>query len=259
MLRVLAIGDIVGKPGRSVLKEKLGEFRAQMDVDLCVANGENAAGGSGLTPDTAKDIFSAGADVITTGDHVWKKREIIKALMKDAPILRPENYPAGSPGQGFIIVSTDKGYDVGILLLQGRVFMEPMDCPFAAADRALQRIAGRAKVLIVDIHAEATSEKIAMGHHLDSRVSAVVGTHTHVQTADERILPGGTAYITDLGMTGPVHSVLGRRVDRVLKRFTTGLPTPFEVAGGIAQVEGALIDIDPATGRAQEIQRVHLE
>lgn len=258
MLRVLAIGDIVGKPGRTILKDRLADFRASNNVDLCVANGENAAGGSGLTPVTAEEIFNAGVDLITTGDHVWKKKEILKAFNKEAPILRPENLPEDAPGKGYILISTDTGCDVAVILLLGRVFMGPVDCPFKAVDRALARIAGRAKVLLVDMHAEATSEKVAMGYHLDSQVSAVFGTHTHIQTADERILPGGTAYITDLGMTGPIHSVLGRRVDRVLKRFITGMPTPFDVASGPAQICGAMMDIDPDTGHALEIKRVHL-
>jgi metallophosphoesterase (TIGR00282 family) len=258
MLRVLAIGDIVGKPGRFFLKERLQEFRTRMGVDFCLANGENAAGGSGLTPDTAAEIFKSGVDFITTGDHVWKKKEILRSLKNDAPILRPENYPEDSPGNGFMVMRTDRGCDIAVILLVGRVFMAPVDCPFRAVDRALERISGRAKIFLVDMHAEATSEKIAMGYHLDSRVSAVFGTHTHVQTADERILPGGTAYITDLGMTGPLHSVLGRRVDRVLNKFVTGLPSPFDVAGGAVQMCGAMIDIDPETGRAHAIERVKL-
>ncbi|MFH1998668.1 MAG: TIGR00282 family metallophosphoesterase [Planctomycetota bacterium] len=258
MVKVLAIGDIVGKPGRLVLLEKLADFRLKEKVDFCVANGENAAGGSGLTHDTAKDLFKAGVDLITTGDHVWKKKEIIKILTKEAPILRPVNYPEGTPGKGFTIFSTANGCDIAVILALGRVFMDPIDCPFQAVDRALSRIGGRAKIILVDMHAEATSEKVAMGYHLDSRVSVVFGTHTHIQTADERILPGGTAYITDLGMTGPIHSVLGRRVDRVLKRFITGLPSPFDVSSGPAQINGALIEIDATTGKAQKIERVNL-
>ncbi len=258
MVRILVIGDVVGKPGRSVLKEKLREFIEQQKVDFCIANGENAAGGSGLTPDTANDLFKAGVDLITMGDHVWKKKEILKILTGQTPILRPENLPEDSPGRGFIVVTSEKGINIGVILLVGRVFMTPADCPFHAVDRALSRIAGRAKVILVDMHAEATSEKVAMGYHLDSRVSVVFGTHTHVQTADERILAGGTAYITDLGMTGPIHSVLGRRVDRVLKRFITGLPTPFDVAGGDVQLCGILVDVDPETGRSLGIERVAL-
>jgi len=258
MLRVLTIGDVVGKPGRLILKEKLPDFKTSRKVDFCITNGENAAGGSGLTPDTSDDLFKAGVDLITTGDHVWKKKDILKLFRKDARVLRPENYPEGSPGQGFIVVTTKAGCDLAVVLLQGRVFMTPVDCPFIAVDKVLQRIGGRARVILVDMHAEATSEKVAMGYHLDSRVSAVVGTHTHIQTADERILPGGTAYITDLGMTGPSHSVLGRRVDRVLKRFVTGMPSPFDVANGPSQICGALIEIDTETGKARNIERVYL-
>ena len=178
MLKVLAIGDIVGKPGRAILGNRLKAFRASHQVDFCFANAENAAGGSGLTPDTAEEIFASGVDVITTGDHVWKKKEIIKSLKKGAPILRPENLPEGSPGKGYIILPTEKGCDVAVILLMGRVFMEPADCPFHAADRVLNRIAGRSKVLLVDMHAEATSEKVAMGYYLDDRVSAVFGIIT---------------------------------------------------------------------------------
>lgn len=259
MVKVLTIGDIVGKPGRLVLKEKLPELKEKEKVDFCVANGENAAGGSGLTRETSKDLFKAGVDLITTGDHVWKKKEIIKILTKDALIVRPENYPEGTPGKGHIIATTENGCNIAVILLLGRVFMDPIDCPFKAVDRALARIAGRADVILVDMHAEATSEKVAMGYYLDSRVSAVFGTHTHIQTSDEKILTGGTAYITDLGMTGPAYSVLGRRVDRVLKRFTTGLPTPFDVSTGPAQINGALIDIDQTTGRARSIKRVFIK
>jgi len=258
MLRVLVIGDIVGKPGRDILKEKLPDFKVKQKIDLCIANGENAAGGSGLTSETARDIFKADVDIITTGDHVWRKKEIIKALKKGVPILRPENLPEGSPGKGYIIVTTDKGCDVAVVLLLGRVFMEPVNCPFHAVDNVLNIVKGRAKVVLVDMHAEATSEKVAMGYYLDSKVSAVYGTHTHVQTADECILDGGTAYITDLGMTGPIYSVLGRRVDRVLKKFVTGLPTPFDVASGPTRISGAIIDIDTKTGLAKDIKRVNI-
>lgn len=257
-VRVLAIGDIVGKPGRVALKTKLPDLRAQEGVDFCFANGENAAGGSGLTSETAGDLFKAGVDVITTGDHVWKKKEILKTFKKNSPILRPENFPEGTPGKGFIVFTTEKGAELAVVLLLGRVFMNPIDCPFLAADRVLERIAGRARLILVDIHAEATSEKIAMGHYLDGRVSAVLGTHTHVQTADEKILPKGTAYLSDLGMTGPSFSILGRRVDRVVKRFVTGMPTPFDVAGGGTQINGAIVDIDVDTGRAAAIRRVNL-
>lgn len=257
-IRVLAIGDVVGKPGRSIIKARLPDFRTEEKVDFCFANGENAAGGSGLTRDTAQDLFKGGVDVITTGDHVWKKKEIVKTFGKDSPILRPENFPEGTPGKGYFIFSTDRGVEIAVVLLLGRVFMNPIDCPFRAVDKVLERIGGRASLILVDMHAEATSEKVAMGYHLDGRVSAVVGTHTHIQTADEKILPKGTAYLTDLGMTGPSHSVLGRRVDRVLKRFITGMPSPFDIAPGGAQINGALIDLDAETGRATAIRRVNL-
>jgi len=240
MLRILAIGDVVGKPGRIMLKERLNTFIADRGVDFCIANGENAAGGSGLTP-------------------ALNKKEIIRAFNGKGTILRPANYQDGTPGSGFAVVNTDKGVDVAVILLLGRVFMDPIDCPFSAVDRTLARIAGRAKVIIVDMHAEATSEKKAMGYYLDSRVSAVLGTHTHVQTSDECILSGGTAYITDLGMTGPTYSILGRRVDRVLKRFTTGMPASFDVAKGPSQLNGVMVDIDTDTGLALKIDRFVLD
>lgn len=259
ILKILCIGDIVGSPGRKIVKRFVPEFRAEKSIDLVIANAENAAGGSGLTPDLAKSLFSSGIDVLTTGDHVWRKREIISAMEKGLPIVRPENCPVGVPGKGVVIVTTDQGFEVAVILLLGRVFLKPIDCPFKAVDRALDRLGGRTRVIIVDMHAEATSEKIAMGYYLDSRVSAMVGTHTHVATADERVLEGGSAYITDLGMTGPLNSVLGRKIEKVLYNFTTGLPAAFDVASGPTMLNGALIEVDRETGKAVSIERVHFE
>jgi len=258
ILKILFIGDIVGSPGRKALSRLLSEFKEERGIDLCVANAENAAGGSGLTPPLAKDLLSFGVDVMTTGDHVWRRREIISAMNNGLPILRPANCPTGVPGVGSLVV-TAAGFEVAVILLLGRVFMKPVDCPFAAVDRALKRLAGRTRIILVDMHAEATSEKIAMGWHLDSRVSAVLGTHTHVATADERILPGGTAYITDVGMTGPVNSVLGRSVEKVLYHFTTGLPAPFDIASGPVMVNGVQVDVDRDTGRAVRIERFRID
>jgi len=259
ILKVLCIGDIVGSPGRKIVKKFVPQFRVEKSVDLVIANAENAAGGSGLTPDLARSLLSCGVDVLTTGDHVWRKREIMSAMEKGLPIVRPENCPVGVPGKGVVVVTTDQGFEVAVILLLGRVFLKPIDCPFKAVDRALERLGGRTRLIIADMHAEATSEKVAMGYHLDSRVSAVVGTHTHVATADERVLDGGTAYITDLGMTGPTNSVLGRRIEKVLYNFTTGLPAAFDVAPGPSMLNGALIEIDRETGKAVGIERIHFE
>lgn len=258
-LKILCIGDIVGQPGRKAVKGALSGLRDERGLDLVIANAENAAGGSGLTMDLAKELLSVGVDVITTGDHVWRKREIIAAMDKGLPILRPENFPPGVPGKGAIVVTTRNGFEVVVVLLLGRVFMKPADCPFLAVDRVLDRMAGRSKVVLVDMHAEATSEKIAMGYHLDKRVSGVFGTHTHVATADECILPGGTAYITDIGMTGPMISILGRKVEKVLYHFKTGLPVAFDVASGPTMLNGVQIDVDQETGRATRIERIRID
>ncbi len=258
-LKILAIGDIVGRPGRELLKKKLPGFIADKKIDFCIANAENAAGGSGLTPAIAEELLKCGVHVLTTGDHVWRRREIVRAIDKGLPVLRPENCPPGAPGKGNIVTSCENGFEIAVVLLLGRVFMGPNDCPFRAVDQVLRKLGGRTKVVIVDMHAEATSEKIAMGFYLDSRVSAVVGSHTHVQTADDKILSGGTAYITDMGMTGPINSVLGRRTDRVIYHFTTGIPAPFDVAGGPSMLNGVIIDVDQETGKALGIERVYLE
>lgn len=255
--RILAIGDVVGHPGRSILKERLPEFCRRELVDCVIANAENVSGGSGVMPSEAEELFRTGIHVLTTGDHVWGKKEIIPYIERTPNLLRPANYPAEQPGRGTALVETPGGVRVGVVHLLGRIFMNsPADCPFQAARRLVAELRARTPVVVVEIHGEATSEKVAMGWWLDGQASFVFGTHTHIQTADERVLPQGTAYITDLGMTGPYESVIGRRVDRVLRRFTTGMPAHFEVATGDVRLCGALATVDSESGRALEIRRV---
>ena len=254
-IRILAIGDIVGRPGRCFLRDHLADFVAREQVDLVIANGENVAGGLGITQALARDLHQYGVHVITTGDHVWRRADVCKAMAQDPYLLRPLNYPAGSPGSGVTTFAMPDGVAVRVINLMGRLFLEPVDCPFARIDRLLAAEPEPA-VTIVDFHAEATSEKLAMGWFLDGRVSAVLGTHTHVQTADERLLERGTAYITDIGMTGPRRSILGRKVERVIEKFRTRLYVPLDVASGEAQMCGAIVEVDPDTGRAAAIRRV---
>lgn len=254
-MKILIVGDIVGSPGRAALARIVGQMRAAGEVDFVVANAENSAGGRGLTPALAEELLQAGADVLTTGDHVWDQKELAKHIDKEPRILRPANYPPGCPGKGWITVETPAGR-ITVIDLVGRVFMGPADCPFRMADQILSVGAGLGKIIIVDLHGEATSEKIAMGRYLDGRVSAVVGSHTHVQTSDETIWPKGTAYITDLGMTGPKDSVLGRDVESILHKFLTGMPSPFEVASKDVSLEGVLVTVDEKTGKATKIKRV---
>ena len=255
-MKILFLGDIVGEPGRNALKVALPQLRKDSAVEFVIANAENAAGGSGITPRVTEELFSCGVDVLTSGDHIWKKRDVFDIIDKEPRILRPENFPSGAPGRGHNVFLTDRGVKVGVINLQGRVFMEPIDCPFQAARRVVEDIGPLCRIIIVDLHAEATSEKVAMGWFLDGRVSAVLGTHTHVQTADERILPQATAYITDVGMTGPLDSVIGRRTEAVLARFLSAIPQRFEVAQGNVQLQGVVVDVDEQTGRAKAIQRV---
>ncbi|MBW7909478.1 MAG: TIGR00282 family metallophosphoesterase [Kiritimatiellae bacterium] len=253
-LRILHIGDIVGSPGRRIFARLIPRLRAEWKLDAVIANAENAAAGRGLTPTLAEELFSAGADLLTLGDHTWDQKEILPYLIREPRVIRPANFAPDCPGKGWGKIDLPNGVRLHVLSLIGRVFMPPADCPFRTADAALQQI--RSPLVFTEIHAEATSEKIAIGRHLEGRVSSVVGTHTHVQTSDEAILPKGTAYITDLGMTGPKDSVLGRDVGSVLKKFITGLPTKFEVAENDIAMEGALITVDPTTGRASAIQRI---
>lgn len=255
-MKLLLIGDVVGRPGRVIVEREVRALREQHGVDLVVVNCENAAGGAGVTPSVADEFFRAGADVLTSGNHVWKKREAFELLKRDPRIIRPANYPDGAPGTGSTIIETLSGKKVGVLNLMGRVFMEPLDCPFRTADRELTRLKLVTPVIIVDMHAEATSEKVAMGWYLDGKVSCVFGTHTHIPTADERILPNGTAFITDVGMTGPYDSVIGRRVDQILQRFLSSLPTKSEVAEGNVQLRGLLVEVNPTTGKALSVERI---
>jgi metallophosphoesterase (TIGR00282 family) len=255
-VKILFIGDIVGSPGREAVKKLLPDLKKEYSLDFTIANAENAAGGSGITPKVAEELFSSGLDVLTSGDHIWKKREVFEIINEDGRILRPVNFPAGAPGCGEGVFKTKAGEKIGVINVNGRVFMEPLDCPFRAAIAAQEKLSRETKVIIVDIHAEATSEKVALGWYLDGKVSAVLGTHTHIQTADERLLPEGSAYITDVGMTGPYDSVIGRRVEDVLERFLSAIPTRFEVAEENVQLAGVVLDIDENTGKAKSILRI---
>jgi len=246
------IGDVIGQPGRRAIGRLVPDLRREYKLDLVVANGENAAGGFGITPATAQELLACGVDVLTSGNHIWDQKEIIPALDEGLPLLRPANYP-DAPGRGHLVHG-----DVMVINLMGRVFMAPLDCPFRTADRLLREVkeGGAPKVIIVDFHAEATSEKQAMGWYLDGVVSAVVGTHTHVGTVDARILPKGTAYVTDVGMTGPVNSVIGSDTGAVLERFLTAMPQRLPVAEGPVMLNSVLVDVDPGTGKALTISRV---
>ncbi|MBI5187146.1 MAG: TIGR00282 family metallophosphoesterase [Nitrospinae bacterium] len=254
-MKILFIGDIVGKPGRTLLQEKLGRVVQNNQIDLCIANCENVAGGFGVTLEIINFLEREGVQVFTSGNHVWDKKEIYQVFEAKGTVLRPQNYPEGIPGRGFATVKTASGVCVGVLNLAGRIFMDHIDCPFRAADKALASLKKETNIIIVDMHAEATSEKIAMGWYLDGRVSAVLGTHTHVQTSDEKILPNGTAYITDVGMTGPIDSVIGMKKEIAISRFLTRIPKKFEPAPGDAQFNGVIVQIDEATGKGVSITR----
>ncbi len=255
-MKILFVGDIVGSPGRKAVAELIPKIVKKEKIEFVIANGENAAGGSGVTPKIAKELLDSGIDAITSGDHIWKRREIVEVLDEYPNILRPANYPPGVPGLGANAVKTRGGDSVGIINLVGRVFMEAVECPFRQAKDEIDQIQKGTNIIIVDFHAEATSEKIAMGWYLDGLVSAVLGTHTHVQTADEKILPQGTAYITDVGMTGPHDSVIGRKKEQILTRFITHLPTRFEMAEEDVQLNGVILDIDEGSGKAKSIKRI---
>lgn len=256
-MRILMVGDIVGAPGRRVFAAVLARMKEQGKADFVVANAENAAGGKGLTESTAEDLFKAGADVLTLGDHTWDQKGFENCLDREQRIVRPANFAPGCPGRGWTTLNTAWGR-VTVVNLVGRVFMKAYDCPFRTADAILSRRGELGDVVLVDMHAEATSEKIVMGLHLDGRATAVVGTHTHVQTSDETILPGGTAYISDLGMTGPTGGVLGRGLDSVKNMFITGRPMTFELAEGEPVVEGIVVDVDYRTGKAKAVERVRV-
>lgn len=257
-MRILLIGDVVGKPGRQIIVQALPGLIARERLDLVIANGENAAGGSGITPAIYREMMAAGVDCVTLGDHIYRRQEIIPVMNAETNIVKPANFPTTAPGQEFAVVKSRSGVQVAVFSLLGRVFMRPVDCPFVAADRVLANLPADVKVIVLDLHAEATSDKQLLGRFLDGRVSAVLGTHTHVATADEQILPGGTAFQCDVGMTGPYDSILGRRVDRVLETTITFQPTMFDVAIGDPRLCGTIVDVDEATGRATAIERVSI-
>ncbi|MFN4259440.1 MAG: YmdB family metallophosphoesterase [Gemmataceae bacterium] len=258
-MRVLFIGDIVGQPGVALVKQAVPVLIEMEHLDLVVANAENASGGSGMTPAVYRQLREAGVDLVTMGDHIYKRNELIPILENDAHICKPANFPAAAPGHDHALATARDGTPVAVLSVLGRTFMRAVDCPFQAADRVLAELRDKARVILVDVHAEATADKYLMAHHLKGRVSAVIGTHTHVPTADEQILPGGTAFISDVGMTGPYDSILGRRIDRVLFTAVTFIPSPFDVATGNPRLGGALVDINPDTGQAHRIRRLMLD
>ena len=256
-MKILHVGDIVGSPGRLIFSRVAGRLRREGEVDFIIANAENAAAGRGITPALADEILAAGANVITLGDHVWDKREVYPYLNAETRILRPANFSSQAPGHGSCLLEIKSGIKIGVVVLLGRTFIKyPTDCPFQALDRIFKELRQATPNIIVDMHAEATSEKVAMGWYADGRVSAVLGTHTHIQTADEKILPQGTAFITDVGMTGPYDSVIGQMKERIVERYLTGLPNKFEVASGAATLCGVLVDLDETTGKARGIQRI---
>lgn len=257
-MKVLLVGDIVGRPGRAAFQQVVRQLKDEGRIDFVIANGENAAAGRGPSLEIATSLLDAGADVITLGDHAWDSKEMVAGIDLEPRIVRPENFSKGAPGKGWIRVDTPEG-ELVVIQLVGRVFMQPSyDCPFRAVDRLLSPSMGLGPVIFVDIHAEASSECMAMGRYLDGRVSAVFGTHTHCQTSDERVFPKGTAYISDVGMTGPRDSILGREVEPVLQKFLTGVPHRFVVATGEPMLEGAIVDVDMKSGRAQSIERIRI-
>jgi len=258
-LNILCIGDMVGRPGRRIVANRLKSLVKSSGIDCVIANAENAAGGSGLTPQIYDKLLRYGVNLITLGDHTYRKRDIIPTLETAENLVRPVNLSERAAGKGFAVYKTGKGPTVAVVALIGRLFMKPADCPYNAIDRVLPQLEQQADVIIVDFHAEATSEKIAMGYHLDGRVSLCFGTHTHVVTADERILPQGTAYITDIGMTGAHESVLGRGIESVLKSFRTRMPYPFEIATGDVKMSAILVTIDSNTKKAERIERIRID
>jgi 2',3'-cyclic-nucleotide 2'-phosphodiesterase len=255
-VKLLFIGDIVGEPGRRAVRQLVPVLRARHGLHVVIANGENSAGGSGITPETAAEIYAAGVDVITTGDHLWDQKDVVQLLNEESRFLRPANYPVGTPGQGSAVVQVTGQQPIGVINVQGRTFMAALENPFAVLKAEVERLRSHARIIFVDVHAEATSEKIALARMVDGQVSAVIGTHTHVQTADEQIFPGGTAFLCDAGFTGPHESVLGREIQPVLKRFITGMPQRFAVAKERVLLQGAVVEIDDVTGEAVSITRV---
>ncbi len=256
-IKILFIGDVVGSPGRAAVKAIVPKLKIQWGIDFVIANAENSAGGSGITARVARDLFQSGCDCLTSGDHVWRRPEVIEVMQSDERVLRPANFPKVTPGHGSAVFKTSKGQPIGVVCLLGQVFIEAMvESPFRVMQEEIQNLKKQTKIIIVDIHAEATSEKVALGWFLDGEVSALLGTHTHIQTADEQILPKGTAYLTDVGMTGPYDSVIGRNKDKIIERFLTGMPTRFELGTEKIELHAALIEIDETTGKAIKIERV---
>ncbi len=257
-MKVLFIGDIVGKPGRKAVNTLLPGIVGQHGVDIVIANCENAAGGFGVTRKIVDEFYHNEIDILTSGNHIWDKKDTVDFIDEYDTLLRPANYPEGTAGRGSVVIGTRLGVSLGVLNLEGRIFMRPLDCPFRVAEKEIAELKDKTDIIIVDMHAEATSEKEALGWFLDGKVSAVLGTHTHVQTADERVLPGGTAYITDAGMTGPCDSVLGIKKEIALERFLTLMPNRFDVAKGDIRFQGVLIEIDNNTGRSLSIERLNI-
>lgn len=257
-MRMLFIGDIVGTPGVNLVRRAVPYLRERERIDIVIANAENAAGGSGLTERLYRRLRQGGVDLFTLGDHIYKKGEIISTLEKEERLCKPANFPPEAPGREYALTALADGTTVAVFSVLGRTFMRAVDCPFRACDRVLAQLQGQANVILADVHAEATADKYLLAHHLKGRVTAVLGTHTHVPTADEQILPPGTAFQCDVGMTGPYDSILGRRIDRVLRTAVTFIPTPFDVAEGDVRLAGALVDFDPRTGRASRIERIML-
>lgn len=260
-MKILFLGDIFGKPGRNAIKSHLGQIKQEEEIDVVVANGENAAGGLGITPQVCETLLGMGIDVITSGNHIYKKKEIYGYIQEQPRLLKPANYPPSTPGQGYYIFSgpKTKGKKVAVINLCGRVFVENLDCPFRVAEKLLMDIKRQTNIIVVDFHGEVTSEKVAMGWFLDGKVSAVLGTHTHVQTADQRILTQGTAYITDAGMVGPRDSVIGVKKEIIIGRFLNGMPQRFVVASGDVCINGAVIDVDHINGQANAIKRINMQ
>jgi metallophosphoesterase (TIGR00282 family) len=254
-MRILFIGDIFASPGRHIVADHLQDIKQTNEIDLTVANGENAAGGFGITPSIAEELFALGVDVLTSGNHIWDKKEIFDYLARQPKLLRPANYPGNSPGLGVVVVNSKYGVPCAVINLQGRTYMPDTDCPFRKADKILSELDPAVKIRFVDFHAEVTSEKMAMGWYLDGRVSAMVGTHTHLPTADTRILPGGTGYQTDVGMTGPYDSVIGVKKELILQRFLTSLPIRMEAAKGSPELHSVILEVDEATGKALAMRR----
>ena len=252
----MVLGDIVGRTGRRLVERLLPELRDRYRPGLIVANGENAAGGAGITPGLAEELFASGVHILTSGNHIWDKKEIVPYITREPRLIRPANYPKGTPGKGWVVTEGAGGIPIAVVNFSGRVFMRDLDCPFQGVDRLLPQLEEQARIILLDFHAEATSEKQALGWYLDGRVTAVFGTHTHVQTADERILPGGTAYITDIGMTGPAEGVIGVDREMVLQRFISQMPQRFKPAKGPGELNGIVIDVDEVTGQSRGIERI---